>query len=242
MPPDLPPPNPAAVWLAYRLLGAIFGAYIHTHFSGTQHLPPEGVPTVVAANHTSSLDVFAAGYGVRRTAHFLSKVEVTRIPVFGPFLLAAGAIPARRDGRDTAAVRQLVTALEAGRLVGVAPEGTRSPDGRLGAYDAGFVWLAARTGAVIVPCAIHGARALMPKGAQYPRRGDIWVRFGEPVDLAGEPRPVARERLEAIAADVRARTHRMLLDLEAESGVPNPALHEGGPGREVAAVRQGHRD
>jgi 1-acyl-sn-glycerol-3-phosphate acyltransferase len=117
-----------------------------------------------------------------------------------------------------------MTVLESGQLMGIAPEGTRSPDGRLGDYDPGFIWLAARTGAVVVPCAIHGAWQRMPKGAQYPRPGPLWVRFGAPISLAEEGPKLPRARMAELAGEVRSRTLAMLAELAAETGVPNPAL------------------
>lgn len=211
-------------------LRVMFDGYIRTTVSGQEHIPPPGVASIVATNHVSDLDVFAAGFAVGRKGYFLAKEEATRIPLFGPYLKAVGAIPARRDGDDVAALRTMLAVLKAGHLLGVAPEGTRSPDGRLGAYDAGFVWLAARTGAVIVPGAIHGTWQLMPKGASYPRRGPAWVRFGPPVQVVAEGRlggARGRERRDAIAAEVRATTLDMLLDLAAETGVATPAADLG---------------
>ena len=219
---DVAPINLHAYHLAYAILRVIFGWYIKTHPSGLEHVPPDGVATLFVANHTSSVDVFAAGYALGRPAHFLSKVEVTRIPIFGPFLLACGAIPARRDQRDTEALRRMMAILEAGGKIGLAPEGTRSPDGRVGAYDPGFVWLAARTGARIVPVAIHGARDLMPKGAQYPRPGHLWVRFGEPISVADLGLRPSREAMETSAEAVRAQTLSMLADLVTQTGVGGP--------------------
>jgi 1-acyl-sn-glycerol-3-phosphate acyltransferase len=222
--------DPRAYVVARRLLGLMFGWYLKTHVSGAQRIPLPGVPTLITANHSSSLDVFAAGYALGRPGHFLAKVEATRMPLFGRFLLAVGAIPTHRDGGDTEVLRQMLAILGSGGLVGVAPEGTRSPDGTLRAYDPGFAWVAARTGAVIVPCAIHGAYRLMPKGARMPRRGELWVRFGEPVPPAdwlpdGTQRP-SREELQAVADEVRRRTLVLLTELVAESGLANPAVDQ----------------
>jgi len=222
-PPGPRPVNRYCFKAAMAVLKPFFDGYLRTHVSGREHLPAPGVATIVAVNHTSNLDVFAMGYAVHRPAYFITKAEATRIALFGRFLLSVGAIPANRDQRDTAALRQTREVLEHGWLLGIAPEGTRSRDGTLRAYDPGFVWLAARTGAVIVPAAIHGAHALWPRGATLPRRGEVWIRFGEPLSLAAEGRP-SRDRLAALAEAVRGRTLAMLADLAAETGVPNPAV------------------
>jgi 1-acyl-sn-glycerol-3-phosphate acyltransferase len=223
------PPLAPNYRVAFAILRVLFDGYITTHVSGHGHLPPIGTPAIVAANHTSALDVFAVGHALDRPARFLAKVEATRIPLLGPYLLSLGAIPTLRNKRDTDALRQALAALERGELLGLAPEGTRSRDGRMGAYDPGFVWMATRTGACVVPCVIHGAHRLMPKGARWPRRGELWVRFGSPIRFDAEGRRVPRVRLEVLAGEVRARTLEILGDLARESGVPSPALQEGDP-------------
>jgi hypothetical protein len=64
----------------------------------------------------------------------------------------------------------------------------------------------------------------MPKGAQYPRPGRLWVRFGPARDLSGEGRRISRERMQVIADEVRAATLALLTDLARETGVSNPAV------------------
>ncbi len=217
------PIDPRAYACVMAVLRRVFDGYFHTHVSGREHLPAPGTATIVVSNHVSNLDVFAMGHAVAQPGYFVSKVEATRLPLFGRVLLSVGAIPANRDKRDTTVLRQMTAVLAAGHLIGLAPEGTRSPDGTLRAYDPGFIWLALRTGAVVVPAAIHGTHALMPKGARLPRRGDIWVRFGSPMRFENESRP-SREQIAALAEAVRRRTLNLLAELEAESGLPNPAL------------------
>ena len=213
--------DPRARGVAQWLLTVGFDRYLTTHVSGVHHVPPEGVPTLVTANHSSSLDVFAGGYAVGRPGFFLAKAEIVRLPLAGRFLRACGAIPAQRTGRDIAALKEMVAVLSAGHLLGVAPEGTRSPTGELLPYDPGFVWLARRTGAVVVPCAIHGTWQLMPKGRRLPRRGPVWIAFGEPVDVAAEQFG-GDDR--AAADQVRTRTLELLLELARQSGLAGPQV------------------
>jgi 1-acyl-sn-glycerol-3-phosphate acyltransferase len=211
------------LWRVTQLvLKLIFDGYFKTHVSGRENIPPEGVATLVASNHASSLDVFAAGHALGRSGFFLAKREATEMPVFGRFLKGVGAIPAQRDGRDMTAVKLMLKVLERGHLLGVAPEGTRSKDGRLGDFDPGFVWLAARTGARIVPCAIHGTWQRLPKGSRFPQPGALWVRFAPPV-VVGVERP-PKERTDEVASEVRGLILGMLRDLAAETGVSSPAL------------------
>jgi len=218
------PINPRSQALAQWLLRLIFDGYLTTHVSERELLPLPGVPTIIASNHTSALDVFAAGHALGRPSYFVAKIELVQTPIIGPFLASVGAIPARRDERDTDVLRQLLAVLKSGGMIGLAPEGTRSPDGRMAPYDPGFVWLAVRTGSLVVPIAIHGTYHLMPKGARFPRRGEIWLRFGEPMSFLGEGARPKRSRLEELAEVVRRRTLSLLAELAEESGVPNPAV------------------
>lgn len=212
--------------VAHLLAAPVFRAYFRVRISGIENLPSPGQATILTVNHTSALDMFAIGYALGRPSYFIAKLEATRWPLIGPFFLNVGAIPARRDGRDTDVLRRMLKLLRQGALVGVAPEGTRSNDGRLQPFDPGFVWLAVRTGATILPGAVHGAYALMPPHARLPRPGPLWVRFGEPIRFEGEARRVDRERLAELATEVRARTLELLNEMAAESGIPCPGPEE----------------
>lgn len=219
--------------LDFRLYGTIRAlvspltrVYFRVHVSGQENIPPRGVSAIVTVNHSSTLDVPVMGYALGRPAYFAAKVEVTRLPVIGPLLNRMGAVAARRDRRDTDVVRRLKAALEAGGLIGLAPEGTRSRDGRLGPYDPGFAWLASRTDALVIPAAIHGARELMPRNTIMPRPGPIWMRFGEPMSCPAPGGRTTRDDLIAFATQVRRRTIEMLVDLAAESGIPSPAADD----------------
>ncbi len=213
---------------AYRatmgVLNRFFRHYIKVSVDGREHLPPESdEPLMVVLNHSSNLDAFITGFCLQRPAHFLLKVESTQLPLVGRLLLAVGGIPANRDKQDNKALREMMGLLRAGKLLGMTPEGTRSADGRLLPYDPGFVWLALRTGAPVVPLAIHGSHACWPKGAMLPRPGRIWCRFGPAFDWLDEPKP-SRERLAELAEQVRQRTLGLLAELAEESGVPSPAV------------------
>jgi len=221
---QLPATRGWAYGLTFVVLRAVFDGYFRTRVSGREHVPKEGRPAILVANHTSALDVFLVGHALARPGFFLAKAEATRVPVAGWWLRSLGAIPTARDSRDTPALRATLAALRAGGLVGLAPEGTRSRDGRLGRYDPGFAWLAAKTEAAVVPCAIHGAQRLMPKGARLPRRGPLWVRFGAPLAVTEAGGRPSRQALQAVADEVRARTLTLLAELAAESGLPEPAL------------------
>ncbi len=225
---SLPTTNPRAYRFAFWLLRQIFGRYITTHASGLHNLPPEGTPTIVIFNHASALD-YGAAHALQRRGYYAIKREAANFPLSGRLVRAVGGIPIKRDEQDSEALRAMLAVLEAGKLLVIAPEGTRSRTGRLGEFDPGFVWLAARTGAQVVPVVVHGTRDLLPAGKLIPRRGHIWVHAGPPITYADEGRRIPRDRLTALAAAARETMLDMLADLEQNSGVPNTALDERRP-------------
>lgn len=215
---DLPPTHPLAYALAFWFMRQLFDRYLTTHIAGREHLPPPGEGAIMAINHTSALD-YVAGHALGRPGF----VGIKREAAYRP-LRWIGGIPVKRDEQDMPALKAMLAVLAAGYVLGIAPEGTRSRDGRLLPFDPGFVWLALKAGVPVVPCAIHGAHVLLPPGRRFPRRGPLWVRIGAPIRWpdAG-PRP-SREAMQAMADDTRRAMLSLLAALEIESGVASPAL------------------
>lgn len=214
----MPPTHPLAYKVAFWFMRQLYGRYLTTHIAGREHLPPPGVGAILAINHTSALD-YVAGHALGRPGF----VGIKREAAYRP-LRWIGGIPVKRDEQDIPALRSMLAVLAAGYVLGIAPEGTRSRDGRLRPFDPGFVWLALKAGVPVIPCAIHGAHRLLPPGRRFPRRGPLWVRIGPPIRWpdAG-PRP-SREALQAMADDTRRVMLALLAELERESGVASPAL------------------
>jgi 1-acyl-sn-glycerol-3-phosphate acyltransferase len=140
------------------------------------------------SNHTSLLDIPAVLGAVPGRLRMISKAEVQRIPVFGPALTKMQFIFIER-GRSQQAIAQLEKAkdlLAKGISVWIAPEGTRTRDGRVGDFKKGGFHLALQLGVPIVPTWIEGASEILPPDtfrAAYD--GEVVVRFGEPIDTAG---------------------------------------------------------
>lgn len=218
---DVPPTHPLAYALAFWILRRLFDGWIHAEVSGREHLPPPGTASIVAINHSSALD-YVGGFAVGRPGYYAIKREAVEYPLTGRLVRATGGIPIKRDQQDNEALRAMRAVLRAGHVLGIAPEGTRSRDGTIAPFDPGFAWLAARTGTVVVPLAIHGTHRLLPRGRLVPRRGTIWARFGAAMPPpAGRP---SREALAGFADAVRERLLDLLAALEAESGIESPAV------------------
>jgi 1-acyl-sn-glycerol-3-phosphate acyltransferase len=198
-----------AIW-AVRVLKPLVKVVAHAAFrvrvDGLEHVPASGA-AIVAANHVSLLDAPIIFLIVRRRVTFLAKAEYweSRWKRFWLGTLA-GQIPVRR-GSDTAAaaLHEGLRVLEHGGLIGIHPEGTRSPDGRLYRAKTGVSRLAAASGAPVIPVAALGTRDALPMGKRLPRFGrTVTFRFGEPLRFPAQADADDPAALHAFADDVMA--------------------------------------
>lgn len=161
-----------------------------TRVEGLEHLPREGA-AIIVANHCSLLDPpilgWATGHQIGRVVHFMAKVEMRRWPLIGWLADHAGVFFVRRGEGDRGAQRTALDHLAAGRLIGVFPEGTRSPDGQLAEGRPGVALVAARTGAPIIPVGISGSERQRPDQMRWTHRAPITVRIGPPFTLEHQP-------------------------------------------------------
>jgi 1-acyl-sn-glycerol-3-phosphate acyltransferase len=122
----------------------------------------------------------------------LAKAELFRIPLWGRGLRAAEFIEVDR-GNHTRAVQSIEHAarlVQDGVSIWVAPEGTRSVDGRIGKLKKGGFHLALATGTPIVPVAIRGTIGILPRGGKVMRPHQlVSVQIGAPIEVAGRDMP-----------------------------------------------------
>lgn len=173
--------------LFYRFLELTLAPYLRWAYrvkvEGAETFPDEG-PAIVVANHTSFWDSFWVPLCVPRRVVFLAKAEYFESWKTAWLVKSLGMIPIKRDVRakSLAALETGIEFLKTGGVLGVYPEGTRSPDGRLYRGRTGVARLALGAESPVVPIGLIGAREVMPKGARLPRfRGRITVKFGPPM-------------------------------------------------------------
>ncbi len=170
-----------------RFLVSIFAPLLwRVKIHGRHNIPKRG-PLIIAANHIHALDPLPLALTTRRPISFLAKEEMFTWPVVGWLATNAGSFPVKRGRTDVQAVRSCLKVLQAGGVLGIFPEGTRSKTGEIQEALSGAALFAARTGAPIVPVAID---------ASYRFRGLVKVNVGEPIHVTSlQPgKPTAEER------------------------------------------------
>lgn len=178
-------------WLfKYILLGPLLQLLGRPKVEGLHHVPSTG-PVILASNHLAVMDSFFLPLVVRRRITFLAKSEYfTGTGIKGWlsrwFFTAVGQVPIDRSNADAAqaALDTAQRVLNAGKLLGMYPEGTRSPDGRLYKGKTGLARLALETGVPVIPVAMIGTNVVNPPGTTMLRFGKVTVRFGKPMDFS----------------------------------------------------------
>jgi 1-acyl-sn-glycerol-3-phosphate acyltransferase len=168
----------------------------HVHTEGISHIPDDG-PAILAANHLSFLDSLYVPMVLDRRVTYLAKAEYWDSWRTRWLLESAGHIPVHRGSAATArkTADDALNELKTGNLLGIYPEGTRSPDGRLHRGKSGVALLAARSGAPVIPIGIAGTAEIMPKGAKVPtHRGHVDIRFGSPMFIERDAPARGRRR------------------------------------------------
>jgi 1-acyl-sn-glycerol-3-phosphate acyltransferase len=174
----------------YIFMGPLLAAMTRPHVEGLEHIPKSG-PAILASNHLAVVDSFFLPLVVRRRITFLAKSEYfTGGGLRGGFkrwfMTVSGQVPIDRSDADAAqaALNTAARLLGEGKLLGMYPEGTRSPDGRLYKGKTGLARLALQTGVPVIPVAMIGTDAVNPPGSRMWRFGRVTVRFGAPMDFS----------------------------------------------------------
>jgi 1-acyl-sn-glycerol-3-phosphate acyltransferase len=198
-------------------------------------VPAQG-PLILIANHVNFLEVPLLYTHLQpRPVTGFAKIETWHNPAMGLLFDLYGAIPLRRGEADVAAFRRGLAILEAGQILAVAPEGTRSGHGRLGHGYPGVVMLALRSGAPLLPMAYYGGESFRQNIARL-RRTDFHIVVGQPFYLeAGGvriTRVVRRQMVDEIMYQLAAllppayRGHYSNLDAATEQYLRFPASSE----------------
>jgi 1-acyl-sn-glycerol-3-phosphate acyltransferase len=207
-------------WLMkYVFIGPFLRLIWRPWTEGRENIPSHG-PAILASNHLSFSDSFFMPVMVPRKVTFLAKAEYFTTPglkgwLSRVFFSGVGQVPIDRDDPDAsrAALKTGVRVLREGKLLGIYPEGTRSPDGRLYRGKTGVARMALESGAPVIPCVMVNTDKIQPTGRRLPRlRPRPGIRFGKPLDFS---------RYDGMAGDrfvERSMTDEIMYELMQMSG------------------------
>ncbi|MBC7373215.1 MAG: 1-acyl-sn-glycerol-3-phosphate acyltransferase, partial [Frankiales bacterium] len=177
-------------WLTKAILTPLLRMFLRPKVKGVEHLPTAG-GAIMAANHTTFIDNFMIPLIMSRRVVFLAKSDYfTGRGVKGrlqrAFFSGVGMIPIDRSGGEASegALRTGLRVLDEGGVMGLFPEGTRSPDGRLYRGRTGVARMALEAGVPVIPVGLVGMFALQPAGRLLPKFGKVEVRIGKPLDFS----------------------------------------------------------
>lgn len=147
---------------------------------GRTNLPMSG-PLLVCSNHQSSLDPPLVGLTLDRRLNYLAKASLFKIPVFSLLIKYLDGIPIEREGNSLPALKETLRRLKQKEAVVIFPEGTRTRNGELNPLKPGFIAIARRARAPLLPVALDGAFQCWPPYKLLPWPHPIAVVVGKPM-------------------------------------------------------------
>lgn len=174
----------------YVLLGPLLRLFFPCTVIGAENIPDSG-GAILAGNHISVADSFFTPLHIKRRITFLAKSEYfTEKGIKGKFkkwfFTGVGQVPIDRGGASAAhdALATGVRLLGRGKLLGIYPEGTRSPDGRLYKGKTGVARMSLEAGVPVIPMAMIGTDKVNPIGSKMWRPHRITLVIGRPLDFS----------------------------------------------------------
>jgi 1-acyl-sn-glycerol-3-phosphate acyltransferase len=225
--------------LPYGILRAFLTPFLMILFrpkvKGLRHVPGAG-PVIIASNHLSFSDSIFMPLVVPRKVIFLAKSEYFTSP--GPkgllkklTFIALGQLPVDRSGgrRSEAALITGLKVLAEGKCLGIYPEGTRSPDGRLYKGRTGIARLAIESGAPIIPVAMFNTEKIQPTGTVMPKVMRVEMIFGEPMYFEGDSTDLLhlRDVTDKIMSTIQELSKQEYVDTYATKAKKSPEEDEG---------------
>jgi 1-acyl-sn-glycerol-3-phosphate acyltransferase len=215
-------------WLLKRVLvGPLVRLLYRPRVTGLENVPTEG-PAIIAPNHLSFSDSIFVPLLAPQQLHYVAKAEYftgsgLKGRLMAWFFTGVGAVPVDRSGgrASVAAIDTGMRTLREGKLFGIYPEGTRSPDGRLHRGRTGVARLALASGVPVIPVGVIGTDLVQPNGSLRWKLGPRpEVHYGAPLDFsryAGmeEDRFVLRAVTDEIVAAILALSGQEYVDMYA---------------------------
>ncbi|HEY2044834.1 MAG TPA: lysophospholipid acyltransferase family protein [Jatrophihabitans sp.] len=196
--------------------------YFRPTVTGLEFVPRSGA-IIFAANHLSACDEVFTPIAARRQVYYFAKAEYftgsgLRGQLTASVFRGLGQVPVdRSDPRAAASSIDVgVEVLAAGKALGIYPEGTRSPDGRMHKFRTGVARVALRSGAPVIPVGLIGTDLVLPSGRRRWRHEPVSVHFGAALDFSGRS---DQERSARVLRDVAETIRTAVQELSGQQYV-----------------------
>ncbi len=219
----------------------IFGPLLLTVFRpwvvGRDNIPKHGA-VIFAGNHLSFIDSVFLPLVLDRRIYFLAKSDYWHMKGFKGFVSktffkGTGMLPIDRSGgkASEASLNTGLAALARGEQLGIYPEGTRSPDGRMYRGRTGVARMILEGGVPVVPVVMIDTEKIMPAGTRIPKVRRVGIVFGEPLDFS---------RFRGLEGDrfvLRSITDEIMYELSRLSGQEYVDVYASSVKEKAAALR-----
>ncbi len=171
-------------------LKVYFKLYHRVRIEGLEHIPAQG-PLFVILNHVSNLEAFIIGISLVDKGLIpgidvltVAKKELFEHRLPARFFRSIGFFPIDRERTDMAAMRTMMTLLKEGKIICIAPEGTRSTTGQLQLFQPVVAKIAVSRRVPLLPAGAIGSAEALPRGTKFPRPVPITLRWGPVFELS----------------------------------------------------------
>lgn len=147
---------------------------------GREYYPETG-GALICSNHQSHFDPVFVGLTCNRRMSYVARKSLFKSVIFRWIIEFLDAIPIDRDGGGASGLKETLKRLKRGEVVLIFPEGTRTPNGKVGRLKPGFCALARRSKVPIIPVGFDGAYEAWSRKAKVPRFAAVTVEIGEPI-------------------------------------------------------------
>lgn len=174
------------VKLAYSFIKRVFGPLVRYFWiervEGLENIPKKG-PIIIASNHQSYFDFICFIAVSPRRIHYLAAEKFYKSRFWRPLMNLTGQIKVDRTQHDKSEVYQTVhSVLEQGQVIGIFPEGTRSPDGEIKKPFTGVAKFALKEKVPVVPVGLIGTYEIMSRYDKFPKfKKETVIKIGKPL-------------------------------------------------------------
>lgn len=181
--------------------------YFKARVFGLRHVPESG-GVLLVCNHQSFMDPVLATMALHREGNYMARDTLFHNRFFSRLIKSVNAFAVRRGEADVGAIKESLRRLKQGRVILVFPEGTRTPDGRIGPMLPGVAAIAKKARVPVVPTLIDGVFQTWPRHRKLPSPGNVIIEYGPAMWPEEFASLTAEELTEKIRNHLLAMQHR----------------------------------